>query len=142
MSIIIQNFINKFYQAIIITLMAFFLTAVLFSGFKTWQAKHYKTQLENAELKCKQDKDSIHTQYQTDATKAEKAYQEALLQKQQTINQLSADYEQAKADRKTEVEYRTRTVQKIIERPVYINSCADADGVSELNSLIKSRSTR
>ncbi|WP_407410320.1 hypothetical protein [Acinetobacter sp.] len=133
-------FIAKFYEAIIITLMAFLLAAVLFGGFKAWQAKHYKTQLDHAELKCKQEKDAIHTKYQSEATAAEKAYQEALLQKQQTINQLSADYEQAKADRKTEVEYITRTVQKIVDRPVYINSCADVDGMSELNSLIKSRS--
>lgn len=132
-------FIAKFYEAIILVLMAFLLVACLFGGFKTWQAKHYKTQLDNAELKCKQEKDAIHTKHQTEANKAQKAYQEALLQQQHEINQLSADYEQAKADRKTEVEYITRTVQKIIERPVYINTCADADGMSELNSLIKSR---
>lgn len=135
-------FIAKFYEAIIITLMAFLFAAVLFGGFKVWQAHHYKTQLDNAELKCKQEKDAIHTKYQSEANKAEKAYQEALFQQQHEINQLSTDYEQAKAERKTEVEYRTREVQKIIERPVYINTCADADGVSELNSLIKSRSAR
>lgn len=133
-------FIAKFYEAIIITLMAFLLAVGLFCGFKAWQAHHYKTQLDNAELKCKQEKDAIHTNYQTKANKAQKAYQEALLQQQHEINQLSADYEQAKSERKTEVEYRTREVQKIIERPVYINTCADTDGMSELNSLIKSRS--
>lgn len=133
-------FIAKFYEAIIIILMAFLLVACLFGGFKTWQSNHYKTQLENAELKCKQEKDAIHTKHQTEANKAQKAYQEALLQQQQEINQLSTDYEQAKAERKTEVEYRTREVQKIVDRPVYINNCADADGMSELNSLIKSRS--
>ena len=133
-------FIAKFYEAIIITLMAFLLAVGLFGGFKAWQAKHYKTQFENTELKCKQEKDAIQTKYQTEVNKAQKAYQEALLQQQHEINQLSADYEQAKAERKTEVEYRTRTVQKIVDRPVYINSCADADGMSELNSLIKSRS--
>ena len=133
-------FIAKFYEAIILVLMAFLLVAYLFGGFKTWQSNHYKTQLENAELKCKQEKDAIHTKHQTEANKAQKAYQEALLQQQHEINQLSTDYEQAKADRQSKVEYRTREVQKIIERPVYINTCADADGMSELNSFIKSRS--
>lgn len=134
-------FVAKFYEAIILVLMAFLLVGGLFGGFKTWQAHHYKTQLENAELKCKQEKDAIHTKHQTEVNKAQKAYQEALLQQQYEINQLSVDYEQAKSERKTEVEYRTREVQKIIERPVYINTCADADGVSQLNSLIKSRSS-
>lgn len=133
-------FVAKFYEAIILVLMAFLLVGGLFCGFKTWQAHHYKTQLENAELKCKQEKDAIHAKHQTDVAKAQKAYQEALLQQQHEFNQLSTDYEQAKAERKTEVEYRTREVQKIIERPVYINTCADTDGMSELNSLIKSRS--
>lgn len=41
-------FIAKFYEAIIITLMAFLIAGGLFGGFKTWQAHHYKTQLENA----------------------------------------------------------------------------------------------
>ena len=72
--------------------------------------------------------------------KIEQANLQASIEKQNEFNQLSADYEQAKTERKTEVEYRTREVQKIIERPVYINTCADADGMSELNSLIKSRS--
>ena len=135
-----STFIAKFYEAIILVLMAFLIVGGLFGGFKSWQAKHYKTQLENAQLKCKQEKDAIHTKHQTEANKAQKAYQEALLQQQHEINQLSTDYEQAKADRQSKVEYRTREVQKIIERPVYINTCADADGMSELNSLIKSRS--
>lgn len=73
--------------------------------------------------------------------KIEQANLQASIEKQNEFNQLSTDYEQAKAERKTEVEYRIREVQKIIDRPVYTNNCADADGVSELNSLIKSRSS-
>ena len=73
--------------------------------------------------------------------KIEQANLQASIEKQNEFNQLSTDYEQAKADRKTEVEYRTRTVYKVVDRPVYLNQCADNDGVSELNSLIKSRDT-
>lgn len=133
-------FVAKFYEVIIAILGCLVLILAVALCYESWQSNHYKTQLENAELKCKQEKDAIHTKYQTEANKAQKAYQEALLQQQHEINQLSTDYEQAKADRQSKVEYRTREVQKIIERPVYINTCADADGMSELNSLIKSRS--
>lgn len=73
--------------------------------------------------------------------KIEQANLQASIEKQNEFNQLSADYEQAKSERKTEVEYRTRTIYKVVDRPVYLNQCADDDGVSELNSLIKSRSS-
>lgn len=133
-------FVAKFYEVIIAILGCLVLILAVALCYESWQSNHYKTQLENAELKCKQDKDAIHTNYQTEANKAQKAYQEALLQQQHEINQLSTDYEQAKAERQSKLEYRIREVQKIVERPVYINNCTDNDGVSELNSLIKSRS--
>ena len=35
-----------------------------------------------------------------------------------------------------QVETVTREVQKIIDRPVYLNHCFDDDGLQQLNSLI------
>lgn len=66
---------------------------------------------------------------------------EALAEKQNLINQVSADYEQVKSEQRIKVETVTREVQKIIDRPVYNNVCLDDDGVSAINSLITSDSS-
>ena len=66
----------------------------------------------------------------------EQKHLKALAEKQNIINQVSADYEKAKSEQRVQVETVTREVQKIVERPVYLNSCFDIDGVQQLNSLI------
>lgn len=68
--------------------------------------------------------------------KIEQQHLKALAEKQNTINQVSADYEKAKSEQRVQVETVTREVQKIIERPVYQQHCFDDDGVSAINSLI------
>ncbi|HHY2118588.1 TPA: hypothetical protein ACV20N_002429 [Acinetobacter baumannii] len=73
--------------------------------------------------------------------KIEKKNLEALAEKQNQINKVSADYEQAKAEQNTKVETITREVQKIVERPVYKSSCIDDGGVQQLNELIKAGNT-
>ncbi|WP_288400227.1 hypothetical protein [uncultured Acinetobacter sp.] len=65
----------------------------------------------------------------------------ALAEAQNKANKASADYEQVKAEQRAKVETVTRTVQKIVERPIYKSSCFDADGLSEINSLIKTSDT-
>lgn len=65
----------------------------------------------------------------------------ALADAQNKVNKASADYEQIKAEQRTQVETVTRTVQKIVERPVYLNRCIDDDGLYEINSLIKASDT-
>jgi len=61
----------------------------------------------------------------------------ALAEAQNKANKASADYEQIKAEQRAKVENVTRTVQKIVERPIYLNRCIDDDGLSEINGLIK-----
>ncbi|MDF2418020.1 hypothetical protein GWP85_10950 [Acinetobacter beijerinckii] len=61
----------------------------------------------------------------------------ALAEAQNKANKASAEYEQIKAEQRAKVETVTRTVQKIVERPLYFNRCIDDDGLSEINSLIK-----
>ncbi|HFE8231150.1 TPA: hypothetical protein ACSBZN_004046 [Acinetobacter baumannii] len=73
--------------------------------------------------------------------KIEKKNLEALAEKQNQINKVSADYEQVKAEQNTKVEYIEREVQKIVERPVYKSSCIDDDGMQQLNELIKAGNT-
>lgn len=110
----------KYWRAIIIGLLAFLLLITL-------MLLNVKTgKLKNAETKCQQRIQAI-----------EQAQYKALNEANAKANQVSADYEQLKSERQAKVESVTRTVQKIVERPVYFNSCFDDDGLSELNSLIK-----
>ncbi|UIZ94899.1 hypothetical protein GBN67_08080 [Acinetobacter johnsonii] len=136
-----QTFLAKFYEAVIFTLTAFLLLALLGAGVQTLRVGHYKTQFENAELKCNQQKADIHADYKDQADIAAKQYQEALAKQQSTINQLSSDYETEKAKYKVKVETVTKFVDKIVERDVYRNVCSDDDGMQSINSLIKSRNT-
>ena len=72
----------------------------------------------------------------------EQKHLKALAEKQNAINQVSADYEKAKSEQRIKVETVTREVQKIIDRPVYQQFCFDDDGVSAINSLITSDSSQ
>lgn len=72
----------------------------------------------------------------------EQKHLKALAEKQNLINQVSADYETLKSEQRVQVETVTREVQKIIERPVYRNDCFDSDGVQQLNSLIASGASK
>ena len=45
----------------------------------------------------------------------------------------SENYEQTKETERVKTETITRTVQKIVGRPVYINTCLDDDGVRLIN---------
>ena len=65
----------------------------------------------------------------------------ALAEKQNEINQVSADYETAKSAQRRQVETVTREVQKIVEHPIYLNNCFDDSGLQQLNSLINSDSS-
>ena len=66
----------------------------------------------------------------------EQKHLKALTEKQNQINQMSSDYEATRSEQRVQVETVTREVQKIINRPVYLNHCFDDNGVSAINSLI------
>ncbi|MBZ0491899.1 hypothetical protein [Acinetobacter baumannii] len=84
---------------------------------------NYKTgQLKEAEQKC-----------QSQIQEIERKNLKALAEKQNQINKVSADYEKVKAEQNTKVEYIECEVQKIVERPIYINTCLDDDGVRLIN---------
>jgi hypothetical protein len=86
---------------------------------------HLSGKLKEAESKC-----------QAKIQEIERKQIEALAKKQDEINQVSADYEQAKSEQRGQVETVTREVQKIIERPVYQQHYFDDFGLQQLNSLI------
>lgn len=87
---------------------------------------HLAGKLKEADQKC-------FTKIQDIERKQVKALAEA----QNKVNEVSADYEKLKSEQRVKVERVTREVQKIVERPIYLNRCFDADGLSEINSLIK-----
>ena len=91
---------------------------------------HLSGKLKDAESKC-----------QAKIQKIAQQHLKALAEKQNTINQVSADYEKAKSEQRVRVETVTREVQKIIDRPIYQQHCFDDDGVSAINSLITSDSS-
>ncbi|AOA58905.1 hypothetical protein [Acinetobacter larvae] len=86
---------------------------------------HLAGELRKAEAACTAKIDKIHS----DNAKA-------IADQQNKLNQASADYEKLKSEQRVKTETVTREVQKIIDRPVYLNTCFDDDGVSAINSLI------
>ena len=91
---------------------------------------HLSGQLKEADSKCIAKIQEI-----------EQKHLKALAEKQNKINEMSADYEAEKSMQRVKVETVTREVQKIIDRPVYQQHCFDDDGVSAINSLITNGSS-
>lgn len=114
----------KFWREIIIGFLVFFLLIALAV------LNHRTGQLKEADQKC-------IAQIQ----KIERAQVEALAKQQDKVNKVSADYEKLKSEQRTKVETVTRTVQKIVERPVYKSVCIDDDGLQQINSLIEAGNT-
>ena len=114
----------KFWRECIIVFLAFLLLiCLLLLNSKTGQ-------LKEADSKCIAKIQEI-----------EQKHLKALAVKQNQINKVSADYEAEKSKQRVQVEQITRTVQKIIDRPVYQQHCFDDDGVSAINSLITNDSS-
>lgn len=114
----------KFWREILIGFLAFLLIITLAV------LNHNFGQIEKAEQKCVEK-----------IQKIERAQAEALAKQQDKVNKVSADYEKLRSEQRTKVEKVTRTVQKVVERPIYKSSCFDTDGLSEINSLIKTSDT-
>ena len=91
---------------------------------------HLAGQLKEADAKCIAKIQEI-----------EQKHLKALAVKQDQINKVSSDYEAEKSKQRVQVEQVTRTVQKIVDRPVYQQHCFDDDGVSAINSLIANDSS-
>ena len=98
--------------------------------FQIAYTNHLSGQLKEADSKCVSKIQEI-----------EQKHLKALAEKQNKINEVSADYEAEKSVQRRQVETVTREAQKIIERPVYQQHCFDDDGVQQLNSLINTNSS-
>lgn len=117
-------FAAKYWREIIIVILAFLLAI-------TMAVLNYKSgELKKADQKCLSQIQEI-----------EKKNLKVLTEKQNQFNQVSADYENLRSEQNTKVETVTREVQKIVERPIYLNRCIDDDGVHQINSLIEAKHT-
>ena len=99
---------------------------LLFSLWKTWQTNDYAGEIAKADLACK-------TKVENEVAKAVKPYKEAEEAAKDKAQKASEDYEQTKETERVKTETITRTVQKIIDRPVYQQHCLDDDGVRLIN---------
>ncbi|MEG2264459.1 MAG: hypothetical protein RR932_04640 [Acinetobacter sp.] len=88
-----------------------------------FQANRLAGDLRKAETTC-QDK----------INKKLKPYIDAEKKAQELANKAGEEYEESKEIERVKTEVITREVQKIVERPVYINTnCFDDDGVHLIN---------
>ncbi|MFV5640731.1 hypothetical protein [Acinetobacter oleivorans] len=115
--------LNNKRWSLIITLSILYLIQIGYTN-------HLAGKVNQAEQQCQSQIQDI-----------ERKQVKALAEAQDEFNQVSADYEQLKSEQRTKVEYVEREVQKIIERPVYLNRCIDSDGVQQINSLIEAKHT-
>ena len=99
---------------------------LLFSLWKTWQTNDYAGEIMKADLACK-------AKVEQEVAKAVKPYKEAEEAAKDKAQKASEDYEQTKETERVKTETITRTVQKIVDRPIYINTCLDDDGVRLIN---------
>ncbi len=117
-------FAAKFWREIIICFLAFLLVITLAL------LNHKIGQLKKSDQKCNEQ-----------IQKIERAQVKALAKQQDKVNKVSADYEKLRSEQRAKVETVTRTVQKIVERPIYLNRCIDDDGLQQINNLIQARDT-
>ena len=99
---------------------------LLFSLWKTWQTNDYAGEIMKADLACK-------AKVEQEVAKAVKPYKDAEEAAKDKAQKASEDYEQTKQTERVKTETITRTVQKVVERPIYINTCLDDDGVRLIN---------
>ncbi|TCB62203.1 hypothetical protein [Acinetobacter terrae] len=105
---------NKRWTLIIVLLLCLF--------FQTWQVNSLGGDLRNAEIAC-----------DGRVEEAIKPYKDAEKKSQEKANEVSEEYETTREAERVRTETITHNVQKIVERPIYINHCFDTDGVSAVN---------
>ena len=115
-------FLAKFYQVIICILLFLLLGAVAIGGVQTFRLAKEQNKTLNAEIKC-----------QNKINKRLKPYLDAEKEAQEKANQAGEQYEESKEVERVKTEVITREVQTVKERPVYINTCIDDDGVRLIN---------
>ena len=119
MPLLLWTWNNKRWTLIIVLL--------IYGFFQTWQSNSLAGDLNKAKADCK-------TKVQQEVDKAVKPYKDAEQEAQERAQKAGEDYEQTKETERVKTETITREVQKIIERPIYLNTCFDDFGVSAVNA--------
>ena len=109
---------NKRWSIIIVLL--------LYAFFQTWQSNNLAGDLANSKTECL-------AKVEKEVVKAKKPYLDAEAAAKKKANEVSEQYEVTKNEERIKTEVITRTVEKIIDRPIYLNRCFDDDGVSAVN---------
>ncbi len=74
--------------------------------------------------------------YQAAAARSQQEAAEAFQARTVELNQVSAELERARHDRKVVYRTITQQVEKVVARDVYRNTCLDVDGVSIINAAL------
>lgn len=106
---------NKRWTIIIVLLILLF--------WQTALSNKYAGELRKADQKCS-----------LKVAEAIEPFKTAEKEAQDKANDVGEQYEKSKSDERIKTQTITRTVQKIVERPIYINTCFDDDGVSAVNA--------
>lgn len=105
-----------------------------YSLFQTWQSNNLTGDLAKSKTECQNKIDKA-------VTSAKKPYLDAEAAAKKKANEVSEQYEVTKNEERIKTEVITRTVEKIVDRPIYLNVCFDADGVSAVNQAASIIST-
>ena len=77
--------------------------------------------------------------YEAAAARAQQAAAEAYQARTVELNDIAAQLEQSRHERKTVYRTITREVEKVVTRDVYRNVCLDVDGVRIVNEALAGR---
>ena len=99
---------------------------IFYGLWQTWQSNHLASEINKLKTKCEETT-------RAEINKALKPYLDAEKKAQEKANEVSEKYEDVKQVERVKTETITREVQKIVDRPIYINVCFDDDGVSAVN---------
>lgn len=82
-----------------------------------------------------------HNIYMSGYEKAKAEYAYQLAKAQANYNDVAEQLEVAKSERKVVYETITKTVDRIVDRPVYRNLCLDDDGLRNVNTALAGKPT-
>ena len=130
---IIQPFLAKFYETVIITMAVFLLVVILFLGFKTWQADHYKTKFEGAEAGYQVELAKEKQKHINDLVRIQAEQITALGDIQDAVNAAGINFETMRIEYSKFTEQVNRELQAVIADPSYLSMCFNNDGVQLAN---------
>lgn len=115
----LQTFLAKFYEAVIIALTAFLLLALIGLGVQTWRASHWKETFAAADVACI---DRIN--------KVNQAYQGALDAWKSKVLIVEDELEAERNNIKVEFRDIKHETQKVITQRIYTDCKLTDDGMS------------